>query len=224
MRKIIIFDFDGTIADSKKLYIDTIHHSLLEHSFLVRNQQISEHPKNAKHFFGYPKSRVTKALGPKLEMTLKNLDKFSPELMKKLKMQINSDITKKAKSLKMCPYARETLKKLKQKGWKIMLLTNSAGKFISAFLKHHKVEKYFDRLFYAENFSSKESAIRQITRQYKVKVSDVIYVADKLSDVKIAKNVGCRIIVPSACSWDKKKFRHEKYVISNLSQLTDKSL
>ena len=216
MRKIIIFDFDGTIADSKKLYVDTIHHSLLEHCFLVRNQQISEHPKNAKHFFGYPKSGVTKALGPKLEATLKNLNKFSPELMKKLKMQINSDITKKAKSLKLCPYAKEALEKLKQKGWKIMLLTNSAGKFISAFLKHNEIEKYFDRLFYAENFSSKESAIRQIAKRYNAKISDVRYVADKLSDVKIAKNVGCRVIISLACSWDKNRLRKSRFAVKNL--------
>jgi phosphoglycolate phosphatase-like HAD superfamily hydrolase len=127
--KILVFDFDGTIADSKKLYISMIYSSLLEHSLI------------------YPKSHITRALGPKLEATLKRINHFSPDLLQKLKKNINSDIAKKAKSLKLCPYAKETLEKLHEKN-KIILLTNSAGRFAKQVLKHNKILKYFDKLFY----------------------------------------------------------------------------
>jgi len=201
MKRVIIFDFDGTIADSKRLHIDNIHHSLLEHSFL------------------YTKSHITKALGPKLEITLKNLDKFSPELMRKLKDNINSNLAKKAKSLKLCHYAKETLEKIRKKGWKIILLTNSPRRFIVVFLKHNKIKKYFDKLFCAENFSSKESAIRQIAKAYRAKISDVIYVADKLEDVKMAKNTGCRIIISLACSWDRNKLKKSRFAVKSLRDI-----
>jgi len=101
MKKLVIFDFDGTIADSKKLYVEIIRTSLLKALFL------------------YPKSRIVKALGPKLNATLQNLN-IAPKLRKKLSKEINSWITEKAASLKVCPYAAQTLKKLKlrkQKMW-----------------------------------------------------------------------------------------------------------
>ena len=202
MKKILVFDFDGTIADSKRLYINMIYSSLLEHSLI------------------YPKSHITRALGPKLEITLNNINKFSPKLLQKLKKKINSDITKKAKSLKLCPYANETLKRLHENN-KIFLLTNSSGKFVRQVLRYNKILRYFSRLYYAENFSSKEQAIKSIAGKYKTKIKDVIYIADKVSDVKIARNVGCRIIISLACSWDKNKLKGKNYTISSLNQLAD---
>jgi phosphoglycolate phosphatase len=201
MKKVIAFDFDGTIADSKKLYIETIRNSLIKHSFI------------------YPKGHIAKALGPKLEETLRNLDRFSPEMLQKLKKDINDDVTKEAKKLRACPGAKETLKKLQEHGSKIVLLTNSAGRFAIAFLRKNNMLKYFDNLFYAENFGKKEDALKAIAKRYNTKTRDITYVADKKADVKIAKNAGCRIIVPLACSWDKKMFHGEKYTIKSLKDL-----
>jgi len=157
-------------------------------------------------------------LGTKLEATLKRINHFSPDLLQKLKKNINSDIAKKAKSLKLCPYAKETLEKLHEKN-KIILLTNSAGRFAKQVLKHNKILKYFDKLFYAENFSSKEDAIKSIAKKYKSKVSDITYVADKKTDVKIAKNVSCKIIIVLACSWDKSKLKGKKYTVKSLKDI-----
>jgi len=200
-KKVIVFDMDGTLVDSKKLYIDTIHHSLLEHYFI------------------YPKSHISQALGPKLEITLKKIARFSPKILKKLKDKINSSVAKKAASLRLAPYAIETLKKLKRKGCKIILLTNSSGRFVSTIFRHHKLSGYFNKIFYAENFSTKENAIRAIAREYKIKAKEVIYVADKVSDVKIAKNAGCRIFIVLAKSWDKDKLKKKIYSIASLKQL-----
>ena len=198
---VLVFDFDGTIADSKKVYIETIHHSLLEHSFI------------------FPKGHVARALGPKLEQTLLNLKKFSPRTLKSLKDQINKDVTKKARKLKLCAHAKDTLKRLKQEGYRIILLTNSARRFIITFLKHNKMMNYFDKLYYAENFRTKEEAIRKIAKNYNTKVKDVTYIADKIKDVKIARNAGCRIIIVLACSWDKGKFHGERYTVNSMNQL-----
>jgi phosphoglycolate phosphatase-like HAD superfamily hydrolase len=219
MKRVVVFDLDGTLIDSKKLYTDTIHHSLLEHYFNVRNAHISEHPKNAEHFFGFPKSRVSRALGPKLEITLRNIGRFQPEILQELKNSINKDVAHEAAYVKLCPYAKGALKKLKKRKYTLILLTNSAGEFSTNVLKAHKIRKYFSKLFYAESFSSKEDAIRAIAKKYKVQVSEIIYIADKKADVKIARNAGCRIIITLACSWDKKLFNREKYTISSLKQL-----
>ena len=202
--KVIIFDFDGTLVDSKKLYIETIHKNLLE------------------HFFIYPKSHISKALGPKLEITLNNIQKFSPKIIKRLKIKINADIKIRAKSLKLTPYSKETLQNLNKKGYNLILLTNSAGKFLKTVLKNQHIQGYFKKLFYAENFPNKETAIKRIAKRYKVKVKDITYVADKLSDVQIARNVGCKIVIVLAKSWDKNQLKGKSYSISSLKQLAKK--
>jgi HAD superfamily hydrolase (TIGR01549 family) len=201
MKKVAVFDLDGTLIDSKKLYIDTIHHSLLEHYFI------------------YPKSHISRALGPKVEITLKRINKFSPKILKKLKDRINNDISKKASRIKLAPYAKEALQRLKSKNYAVILLTNSAGKFANAILKRNKILKYFSRLYYSEKFSSKENAIKAIAKKYKTKVKNITYVADKMSDVKIARKAGCRIVIVLAKSWDKKKVKGKRYAIKSLRQL-----
>jgi HAD superfamily hydrolase (TIGR01549 family) len=201
MKKVVMFDLDGTLIDSRNIYIDTIHNSLLEHYFI------------------YPKSHISRALGPKVEITLKNIKKFKPKTLKILKNRINNDISKKAGRIKLAPYTKEALKKLKSKGYAVILLTNSAGRFANAILRKNKISKYFSKTYYSENFSRKEDAIKAIARKYKVKAKDITYIADKMSDVKIARKAGCKIIITLAVSWDKKKVQGKRYTINSLKSL-----
>jgi len=201
MKKFVVFDFDGVIADSKDLYTDTIYNSLIEHSLI------------------YPKGRIARALGPKLDITLKNINHFSKNNIKVLKNGINSNIVRRAKSLKLCPYAKQTLKRLKKQKCTLVILTNSSKKFLFAFLKYNKIMKYFDKFFYAENFSDKPSKIKELAKKYKINVKNIIYVADRTKDVKIARKAGCKIIIVLACSWDKNEFHGEKYTIKSLKDI-----
>lgn len=205
MTKLIIFDLDGTLVDSKKLYVDIIRDSLLKLRYI------------------YPRSHIVKSLGPKIEGTLTNIGKFNPKIKAKLKKEINEWIAKKTKHLKLCPYAKQTLKKLKKEKNKIMLLTNSAKKFANLFLKKNKIDKFFDMIICAENFKTKEQVIKQITKKYKIKIKDIIYIADTEKDIKIAKKAGCKIIIVLKCSWDKTLFRKRKrkpkFIIKDLSKL-----
>ena len=79
--------------------------------------------------------------------------------------------------------------------------------------------KYFDKFFYAENFSDKPSKIKELAKKYKINVKNIIYVADRTKDVKIARKAGCKIIIVLACSWDKNEFHGEKYTIKSLKDI-----
>lgn len=205
MKKIIVFDFDGTIADSKKLYVDIIHDSLFKASYI------------------YPRSHIVKALGPKLEDSLLNLRKFPPNVLKKLSKEINDFVIRKARGLKVCKNVKSELKKLKKsKKYKIILLTNSVRKFSIAFLKKNNMLKDFDLILGSEDFKDKEKALKHIAKIFKARPEDIVYIGDRIKDYKIARHVGSQIIIPYACSWDKSLLKLKKYSkvrISNLGEI-----
>jgi HAD superfamily hydrolase (TIGR01549 family) len=198
--KIIIFDLDGTLIDSKQVYIGTIQNSLLE------------------HYFVYPKSHISRALGPKVEQTLLNLGRFSPKMLRILKRAINRRVSKKANSLRLAPHAKETLGRLYKK-YMLILMTNSAKRFAMNILRKNKIKKYFKELFYAENFSVKEDVIKRLARKYRISAKSIIYVGDRMNDVRVARKAGCRIIITKAVSWDKDKFKKQRYVVKDLGHI-----
>lgn len=192
--RILVFDFDGTIADTKKLYVDIIRDSLLKASYI------------------YPRSSIIKALGPKLEESLLNIRRFDPKTLKGLSMEINDFVTGKARSLKICKNVKRTIKKLKKsRRYKIILLTNSVGQFAHAFLKHNGMENDFDEVLGSEDFLTKDKALKIIGKKFKVKPRDIIYIGDRVMDYEIAKHVGAKIIMPYACSWEKTRIKQKKY-------------
>jgi len=204
-KKILVFDFDGTIADSKKLYVSIIQDSLAKASLI------------------YPRSHIVKALGPKLETSLLNIRKFDKKTLKKLSREINDFVIGKAESLKVCPRVKSELRKLRKSGkYRIVLLTNSVKAFSIAFLKKNKMLDDFDIILGSEDFMDKPKELKELARKFKVKIKDIVYIGDKISDYKIAKQAGSQIILPRACSWDKSEIIDKKYSkvrIENLGKI-----
>ena len=199
MIKLLVFDFDGTIADSKKLYISSIYHSARKYGYHLSN------------------AFIEKNLGPKLDASLFNMKiKRNAE---KIAAEVNSFVTKKAKTLKLCPYVIETLKKIRKKRIKTVLITNSTRPFIRAFMKKYPIRKYFNTILGAEDFLFKEEAFRKLFRQYHVKPKEAVYIADKVKDAKIAKSLNTHILIVLACSWDKKKFKNEPYLVKDFRSI-----
>lgn len=196
---LIIFDFDGTLANSKKLYVYAIHKFLSKHNISASNKKIE------------------KSLGPRLDILI---NKFCSNKKDSLAIQkeINSFITKKALLIKPAPYAKETLKRL-SKEHILVLVTNSVESFIARFLKKYSLRKYFKNIYCAK-FRKKEQGFRYIFRKHKVKAENSFYVADLKDDVKIAKKAGCKIKIILLKSWHIRKFSgKEKYAVKSLKEL-----
>ena len=199
MIKLLVFDFDGTIADSKKLYINSIYHSA------------------KKYGYHLSKKFIEKNLGPKLDASLFNMRiKRNAE---KIAKEVNAFVTKKAKTLKLCPYVIQTLQKIQERKLKTVLMTNSTKSFINAFMKRYPIRKYFSKIIGAEDFLVKEEAFRKLFKQYHVRPNEVVYIADKIKDVKIAKSMKTHILIVLACSWDKNKFKNESYAVKDFRSI-----
>jgi len=197
-KKVLVFDFDGTLADTKSLYLAVIYNSLLKHSYHIN------------------KKRIDEKLGPVLKVLLIDLGVKKKDIIPIAK-EVNKVVTKKASSIKLCPYAEQTIKELSKK-CNLILITNSVEPFISKILKKYGLLEYFSEL-YCARFKIKDEGFKEVFKKYKVKAKDVVYVADTIEDVAIARRVGCKLVIPLARSWHKEKLKKSKFAVKSLKEL-----
>ena len=86
-------------------------------------------------------------------------------------------------------------------------------------MKKYLIKQYFNKILGAEDFLVKEDAFRNLFKQNHIKPNEVVYIADKVKDVKIAKSLHTRILIVLACSWDKKRFGNEPYLVKDFRSI-----
>ena len=175
MVKIIIFDFDGTIADTMPLI------------FKIYNE-------NAKKF-GIP--RLSRIQTEKIrEMTAKEISKiYKVSLLKflfivtKMRKILNTRIDQ----AELFYGIKEMLKGLRQRGIKIGILSSNSQENIEKFLRINNL-MLFDFIHSELNIFAKARALKNLIKRYNLAREDVIYVGDEVRDIDACKKNGVKII------------------------------
>jgi phosphoglycolate phosphatase len=179
MKKILIFDFDGTIADTKSIYYKATYEAVKK--------------------FGYSYKEVDDVidLGINLKSVLRRLGlSFITTLF--LHRKIMKNIHKYIDEVKKCKDA-DSIKDIKE--YKI-LITNSLKEFVIPILRHFNLN-CFKEIYGAEDFGDKSEFIKEYLKKNMIKRKDCYYIGDRASDVIIAKKAGCNsIIISGKCAWD----------------------
>lgn len=201
MIKLLIFDFDGTLAKTKSLYFDVIYNTL------------------KKYKYNTSRKSVRNVLGFRLEALLEKLGIKSAEEISMLKNEVNGKVLKKSAGLTACPDVA-SLNGILQKN-KCVLVTNSLSEYAYPFLKKHNLK--FALVMGAEKFSSKQEAFRVLFRKFKIKPEEAVYIADRAQDVDIARETGCKsAIISNRCSWsplNEIKTKKPDYILNSLAAL-----
>ena len=180
--KILVFDFDGVIIDSKKMYIKVIKKALEENG-----QNI-------------PLKEIDAKLIPSIKGTIDILVSKDIENRKEIvenaeKRVIDLTASEGLENLKLGENVVETLEELKINN-KLFLLSNSHSGFIKKVLEKHNLNRYFNEIITLDSdFSSKVEALKYISKTEKVDISEMIYIGDTEYDIEIAKKIGCKIII-----------------------------
>ncbi len=198
----LIFDFDGTIADTKQLYYLGIYNELKK--------------------YGFNHNQVNKIinLGLSLEETLKKFG-FSFIVLWILKMKIMKNVKKNIRDVKKCRDVEE-IKKIKERK---IIVSNSLKEFVVPIITHFKLNKYFEGIYGAEDFNDKAEFIKEYLKKNRIKKDRCYYIGDRAADIRVARKVGCKgIIIMSKCAWNSRKEildENPEIIVSDIAEIKD---
>lgn len=178
--KIVIFDFDGTIANSRDILVQ------------IGNKLAVE--------FGYP-TVSDEELFELSNLSSKEVLKQSPVpwyripfLLKRVKKELNKEII----NLKPFVGINESLNSLKKNNCKLGIITSNNEENVIAFLENNNLLFCFDFIYSASNLFGKDKVIKKVIKKYKFSREKTIYVGDETRDIEAAKKSKIKVI---AVAW-----------------------
>lgn len=179
MFQLVIFDFDGTIADT------------LEDTIKFFNEIATK--------YGFRK------IDPDRDQNLRQLG--ARELIKKFKvparklLALSREIRLKLnKDIQHTPLIKEMdqlIKDLATKGVKIGIVTSNSTENVQLFINHWQL-KNIDFVYSRDSLFGKDKVLKRVIRQQKFAKKDVIYVGDEVRDIEAAHKAGIAVI---AVTW-----------------------
>ena len=173
--KAIIFDFDGTIADTFK------------EALKVANQLSKKYgysPINYKKAIKLKDKDSRKIVKKDLKLSLFKLPKYTREM--------KEGMLKNYKNIKMYPSMKNILNKLSKK-IEIGIITSNSKELIDRLLKKYRIKKikftYCNSSIFGKHF-----VIKRVLKHYNLDKEDVLYVGDEARDVKACKKLGIKIV------------------------------
>jgi len=177
---VVIFDFDGTIADT------------LEPLLAIANQLAVE--------FEYPpitldQLQQLQGLDTRAIIRQSNIPILKiPFLMRRVKAELNRQIA----TIPPIEGIPEALLELKQAQHDLGIVTSNSEANVADFLQQHDLQSLFDFIKSGTTIFGKHRVINRLLQQRQIPVAQSIYVGDETRDIESAKAINMRII---SVSW-----------------------
>ncbi|MGR6342614.1 HAD-IA family hydrolase [Priestia megaterium] len=179
MSKVILFNFNGTIVDTKLLAIDIFNEIASKQGYKKINiEEIS-----------YLSKLSIQERCKVLNVPLYKMPLIGISIKRRYQQYIAS--------LKPVCGIKEVLEELKSQGYKLGFLTSNNSNVTNNFLANNSID-FFDYNQYSFNPFSKSKDISAFLKNHRLKKEEVIYVGDELRDIKAGKKNG---LVCIAASW-----------------------
>lgn len=173
----IIFDFDGTIADS----FDYVA------GFLARQAGIEKLSATQKNMLkNLSMVGMARRLG------------FGWWRLPWLFFKGRREMRKTAHLLNSFQGIPNLIKKLHAEGHELFVLSSNIRHNINSFLKSQELSSYFVETYGGIGLFSKTPALRRLLREQNIEIKDAIYIGDELRDIEAASAMNLRIV---AVSW-----------------------
>ncbi len=178
-RKLLIFDFDGTIADT------------LEEGRKVLNELAAYYK-----FHSLKKEDLEKAKGMTLAEFIRFLEipkRKVPRILSKGKRMLRANI----KNVQVIPGMDQTLFRLKDDGWRMGILTSNTAENVDIFLQAHGLD-VFEFVSSVRKLTGKHKHLRAILKTFSLLPHETLYIGDETRDVKASNRANVPVV---ACTW-----------------------
>ena len=178
--KYIIFDFDGTIADTLPFSFQ----KFLEMAKLLQIDNLSD-----KEIINEIRSKSYQEL---LKGSFKKAWLKLPFVVNMIKnMQV--ELEKEMENIKFFSGVKKFLFELKKKGYKLAIISSNRIENINVFIKHNNIN-IFDFVHGKTDLFGKAGYLGKFLNDFKLGKSEVIYIGDEIRDVEACKKVGIKMI------------------------------
>ncbi|MBK1831153.1 HAD-IA family hydrolase [Verrucomicrobiaceae bacterium R5-34] len=176
----IIFDFDGTLADT------------LDEAFHIYNKMAKEHDLRAVSEDEIPGLRDMK-----LNQFLSHLG-IPKRRVPKLLYQGTKQLKESIGSLPLFEGLEHVLPALRTKIEHVGILTSNSVENVNLFLETHGLENVFTFVSSTSKLTGKAKHLRAIRKTFSLEASEMIYVGDEIRDIVASKKAGIPV---AAVGW-----------------------
>ncbi|NEN87634.1 MAG: HAD-IA family hydrolase [Okeania sp. SIO3H1] len=179
MIKIVIFDFDGTLADTFDLI------------FAITNDLSVE--------FGYKQAKKEEIpeiekLSPLQVITQSGISIFKlPFLLRRIRAEFQKEIN----NVRLFSGIKEILFALKQQGYQLGIITSNSQKNVEFVLQKYDL-LIFDFIISAPTLFGKDKVIKQYLKTENIQPEEIVYIGDEVRDISASKKAKVKVI---AVTW-----------------------
>lgn len=182
MKKLIILDFDGTIADTRPVILNTFHRTL-----------------DAMHLPQHTDDEIAATIGLPLLKAFPVLEPMDEEMAalctatyRRIFENVNAEI-----GVPMFPHVADTLRQLHNQGCTLSIATSRGYKSVVDFIKGFHLDDIITFIIAAEDVKhakpDAEPVIKTL-KHYGMKAEDAVVIGDTHFDILMGRNAGCATI------------------------------
>ncbi|MGB3297322.1 MAG: HAD hydrolase-like protein [Phormidesmis sp.] len=176
----LIFDFDGTIADTLAAIVRITNRIAPEYGYSPTT------PEKLRYY----QSLSTQEMLKQAEIPLFRL----PFLLRRVRKEMTTELL----NVPIFPDLADTLRELVAADHHLMVMSSNSRPNIEGFLERHGISDVFESIQGGVGLLSKARALRRLVQKGDIDFSQVIYVGDETRDIDASKQVG---ILVAAVAW-----------------------
>ncbi len=188
----IIFDFDGTIADTFDLALEI--YNTVAHEYNSRPAGPEDH----------------ELLREKKPQELLKIYGVSRLKLLSLLLRVRKELAGRIHEVKLINGMEASLREIRNTGYRMGILTSNSVSNVNKFLDINNLSDLFDFVYSGRSLFGKEKVIRRLFIHENLSADRVVYVGDETRDIEASKNAGIPVV---AVSWG----LHRRDVLASLS-------
>ena len=175
MIRMIIYDFDGTIADSLRVMLEAYNRQAVKRGFKLVTEN------NAPSLRAQAPREALRELGIKLYQV--------PGLIYRVLKDVRPEVVNLAPHTGM----KEWLYRARELGYRQAILTSNLEDSVRGFLLNNDLN-LFDHLYCGSGAFGKTRSLKKLLKDTQLTPREVVYVGDEIRDIEATRRVGISII------------------------------